>query len=67
MQLHPDHFAIGSILRPREVTKGKRFLITGGRRILIALGFKIEIYSFSKILTPQNWGGVKISFGMDSP
>ena len=39
---------------------------TMGRRILIALEFKIEIYSFSKILTPKMWG-VKISFGMDSP
>ena len=31
---------------------------------MIALGFKIEIYSFSKILTHHNLG-VKISFAMD--
>ena len=30
---------------------------------MIALGFKIEIYSFSKILTPQNLGGPKFLLG----
>ena len=36
---------------------------TRGRRILIALGFKIERFYFPKILTPQNFGGQNFFWG----
>ena len=44
-------------------TQTRPKFLTRGRRILIALGFKIERFYFPKILTPLNLGGSKFLLG----
>ena len=52
-----------SFLRMDFVHSSSLRFWTRGRRILIALGFKIETFYFPKILTPLILGGQKILWG----